>query len=114
MTTTQSIGASSEAPEFADMTARDLMSPVDAVIDDEIQVSELGCAPGVALSPLDSMQTCAQMLVEYELDAIPVLDGDQRVLGLVTVHDIARAAADVLPPFHGVPRTGSVWHPDED
>jgi CBS-domain-containing membrane protein len=62
--------------------------------DEEIPIPELGCAPWIALSPLDSARTCAQMLVEYDLDAIPVLDGDQRVLGLVTAHDIVRAAAD--------------------
>jgi CBS domain-containing protein len=38
------------------------------------------------------MRTCAWMLVEYDLDAIPVVDEDRRVLGLVTVHDVARAA----------------------
>jgi len=68
--------------------------------DEEIPVSELGCAPWIALSPLDSLQTCAQMLVEYDLDAIAVLDGDQRVLGVVTVHDIARVAADVPEHKH--------------
>ena len=70
--------------------------------DDEIPVSDLGCAPWIALSPVDGMQTCAQMLVEYDVDAIPVVDGDQHVLGLVTAHDIARAAADV--PEHRHPR----------
>jgi CBS domain-containing protein len=69
--------------------------------DDEIRVSELGCAPWIVLSPLDDVRTCAQMLVEYDLDAIPVLDGDQRILGLVTAHDIARAAADL--PVHRHP-----------
>jgi len=68
--------------------------------DEEILVSELGCAPWIALSPLDTLQTCAQMLVEYDLDAIPVLDGDQRVLGIMTAHDIVRATADVPPHQH--------------
>jgi magnesium transporter len=68
--------------------------------DEEIPVSELGCAPWIALSPLDSLQTCAQMLVEYDLDAIPVLDGDQRVLGLITAHDIVRATADAATHQH--------------
>ena len=72
--------------------------------DEEIPVSELGRAPWIALSPVDSLRTCAQMLVEYDLDAVPVLDGDQRVLGIVTSHDIARAAADVPERKH--PR----WH----
>lgn len=70
--------------------------------DEEIPVSELGCAPWIALSPADTLQTCARMLVEYDLDAIPVLDEDQRALGLVTAHDLVRAAAD-LPP-HRPPR----------
>ncbi len=68
--------------------------------DEEILVSELGCAPWIALSPLDTLQTCAQMLVEYDLDAIPVLDGDHRVRGIVTAHDIVRATADVPPHQH--------------
>jgi CBS domain-containing protein len=68
--------------------------------DEEIPVSELCGAPWIALSPLDSLRTCAQMLVEYDLDAIPVLDGDKRVLGLVTAHDIVRATADVPPHQH--------------
>ncbi|HET9172690.1 MAG TPA: CBS domain-containing protein [Actinospica sp.] len=65
--------------------------------DEEIPVRELCGAPWIALSPLDSLRTCAQMLVEYDLDAIPVLDDDQRAIGLVTVHDVVRAAADAPP-----------------
>jgi len=68
--------------------------------DEEITVSELGCASWIALSPLDTLQTCAQMLVEYDLDAIPVLDGDQRVLGIITARDVVRAAADAAVHAH--------------
>jgi len=72
----------------------------DARRDEEISVKELGCAPWIALSPLDDMRICAQTLVENDVDAIPVLDGDQRILGLVTAHDIARAVADVATSRH--------------
>lgn len=68
--------------------------------DEEIPVSELNCAPWIALSPLDDVPTCARTLVEYDLDAIPVLDGDQRILGLVTAHDIVRALADASAHRH--------------
>jgi len=68
--------------------------------DEEIPIAELGCAPWIALSPLDTLQTCAQMLVEYDLDAIPVLDGDQRVLGIITARDVVRAAADAAVHAH--------------
>ena len=148
MTITTHNDRAAAGKHFTDLTARDLMSPVDCIIteeatlqevvqrfldgpsrhlvvldsdgrcagvigprhvaqahrfdvrrDEEIPVSELGAAPWIALSPLDSVQTCAQNLVEHDLDAIPVLDGDQRILGLVTAHDIARAAADAPPSW---------------
>jgi predicted transcriptional regulator len=40
------------------------------------------------------------MLVEHDLDAVPVLDADCRVLGLVTTHDIARVVADASVHAH--------------
>jgi CBS domain-containing protein len=68
--------------------------------DAEIPVEDLGYAPWIALGPDDGLRTCAQALVEYDLDAIPVLDPERRVLGVVTAHDIARAAADLPRPRH--------------
>ncbi len=68
--------------------------------DREVPVEDLGYAPWIALRPEDGLRTCAQMLVEHELDAIPVLDAERRVLGVVTVHDIARAAADAAGHVH--------------
>lgn len=64
--------------------------------DPEIPVRDLGCAPWIALSPDDDLRTCAQTLVEHGLDAIPVLDADRRILGLVTAHDVTRATADAF------------------
>lgn len=66
----------------------------------QIPVRDLGCASWIGLGPDDDLRTCAQMLVEHDLDAIPVLGADRRVLGLVTVHDIARAAADATTHEH--------------
>lgn len=58
------------------------------------RVESLGCAAWIALSPLDDLRTCAQTLTEYHLDAVPVLDAEARVIGVVTARDIARAVAD--------------------
>ena len=66
----------------------------------EIPVRDLGCAPWIMLSPDDDLRTCAQMLVEHDLDAIPVLDADRRILGLVTVRAATRAAADAAEHEH--------------
>ena len=68
--------------------------------DPEIPVRDLGCAPWIMLSPGDDLRTCAQMLVEHDLDAIPVLDDDRRILGLVTAYDVTRAAADAAAHEH--------------
>jgi len=67
----------------------------DTRCDTEIPVEDLGPAPWIAVRPDDDLRTCAQALVEYDLDAIPVLDPERRVLGVVTAHDITRAAADL-------------------
>jgi CBS domain-containing protein len=66
----------------------------------EVPVADLGYAPWIALEPGDDLRTCARMLVEHDLDAIPVLGPDRRVLGLVTVRDIARAVADTTDHSH--------------
>ena len=62
--------------------------------DSEIRVKDLGYAPWIALHPDDDLRTCAQTLVEHDLDAVPVLDADRHVLGLVTALGIVRVVAD--------------------
>ena len=57
-------------------------------------VESLGCAAWIALRPHDDLRTCAQTLTEYQLDAVPVLDEETRVVGVVTARDITRAIAD--------------------
>lgn len=68
--------------------------------DAEIQVRDLGCAPWIALSPDDDLRTCARMLVEHDLDAIPVLDAQRHVLGIVTDRAVTRALADASAHVH--------------
>ncbi|HEV2344675.1 MAG TPA: CBS domain-containing protein [Actinocrinis sp.] len=58
------------------------------------EVESLGCAAWIALSPDDDLRTCAQTLTEHHLDAVPVLDAEARVIGVVTARDITRAIAD--------------------
>ena len=62
--------------------------------DPDAPIGALGYAPWICLNPDDDLQQCARMLVEHDLDAIPVVDDQRRVLGMVSAHDIARAAAD--------------------
>jgi IMP dehydrogenase len=58
-------------------------------------VETLGCVPWIAVRPADDLRTCARTLTEHRLDAVPVLDNQDRVVGVVTARDITRALADV-------------------
>lgn len=57
-------------------------------------VESLGGVSWIALRPEDDLRTCARTLTEHHLDAVPVLDSDAHVLGVVTARDITRALAD--------------------
>jgi CBS-domain-containing membrane protein len=57
-------------------------------------VESLGFAAWAALSPEADLSTCAKTLTEHELDAVPVLDEDKRVIGVVTARDVTRVVAD--------------------
>ncbi|HZP53089.1 CBS domain-containing protein [Actinocrinis sp.] len=68
--------------------------PLDPKVLKATPVQSLGCAAWIALRPDDDLRTCAQTLTEHHLDAVPVLDEDAHVLGVVTARDVTRALAD--------------------
>lgn len=68
--------------------------PLDAKLLKSTPVQSLGCAAWISLRPQDDLRACAQALTEYQLDAVPVVDEQSRVVGVVTARDIARAIAD--------------------
>ena len=54
----------------------------------------------VSVSPEDTVQRAAQLMDELNVGALPVCDGERRVLGIVTDRDIAvRAIAVGLMPM---------------
>lgn len=68
--------------------------PLDPKRLSTMPVLNLGCVDWIALQPDDDLRTCARTLTEHRLDAVPVLDDEGRVLGVVTARDITRALAD--------------------
>ncbi len=68
--------------------------PLDVKQLKAMPVEALGCAAWISLRPEDDLRTCARALTEYDLDAVPVLDHDSHVIGVVTARAIARAVAD--------------------
>ena len=76
--------------------------PLDSKRLKSMPVESLGCAAWIALRADDDLRTCAQVLTEHDLDAVPVLDDDGRVLGVVTARDVTRVVADTAGREHPV------------
>ncbi|MGH6657948.1 MAG: CBS domain-containing protein [Actinocrinis sp.] len=68
--------------------------PLDAKQLKATPVEALGCAAWISLRRDDDLRTCARALTEYDLDAVPVLDEENHVVGVVTARAIARAVSD--------------------
>ena len=58
----------------------------------DMQIGDLADQNVISCKTLDDQETVAQMLSKYDLIAIPVVDGENRLVGIVTVDD----AIDVL------------------
>lgn len=59
---------------------------------EDLIISDIADTNVISCSTLDDQETVAQMLSKYDLIAIPVVDGENRLVGIVTVDD----AIDVL------------------
>jgi acetoin utilization protein AcuB len=52
--------------------------------------------PAHAIRPEDPIEHAAQLMLEHQIGALPVVDGEQRVVGIVTTTDLIRAFLDAL------------------
>lgn len=69
------------------VSAKDLLTAAE-----DVPVKELMAADVVSVGTLTDRETAARLLAKYDLLALPVLDGEERMVGIVTVDD----AIDVL------------------
>lgn len=69
------------------VSAKDLLTAAE-----DVPVKELMTADVVSVGTLTDRETAARLLAKYDLLALPVLDGEERMVGIVTVDD----AIDVL------------------
>ena len=69
------------------VSAKDLLTAAE-----DVPVKELMAADVVSVGTLTDRETAARLLAKYDLLALPVLDGEDRMVGIVTVDD----AIDVL------------------
>jgi acetoin utilization protein AcuB len=58
------------------------------------KVSAVLSEPAIAVRPEDQIEDAAQIMIERQIGALPVVDSEQRVIGIVTTTDLLRALLD--------------------
>jgi CBS domain-containing protein len=71
-------------------------------IDDRVTIEQLMRTPVVRLQPHVSIGEAAERMIEEGVHAVPVVDEDERVIGIVTTSDVIHSL------MHGPPRKGSL------
>jgi CBS domain-containing protein len=71
-------------------------------LDSRVTIERLMRTPVISVSAATSIAEAAERMVGAGVHAVPVVDEDDRVLGLVTTTDVIRTL------LHGVPRRGTV------
>jgi len=71
-------------------------------LDSRVTIERLMRTPVISAGPATSIAEAAERMVEVGVHAIPVVDEEDRVLGLVTTTDVIRSL------LHGAPRRGVV------
>lgn len=54
----------------------------------------------IAVSPDEQVEVVARMLVDHKISGIPVVDKDNRILGIVTEKDLLIKASELKVPFY--------------
>jgi CBS domain-containing protein len=69
-------------------------------LDSRVTLERLMRTPVISVGPATSVAEAAERMVEAGVHAVPVVDEEERVLGLVTTTDVIRSL------LHGAPRRG--------
>jgi CBS domain-containing protein len=85
-----------------------------------MRVSQLMSQPPVTCSSSSTLNQAAQLMWEHDCGAVPVVDGEGKVAGIVTDRDICMAAYTRGEPLSAIPVTVAMaksvvcCHPDDD
>jgi CBS domain-containing protein len=75
---------------------------------DTTKVSAAISEPAVAVGRHDSIHDAAQILLDRRIGGLPVIDGERRVIGILTTSDLLRGLlngrAEFTPPATAAPR----------
>ncbi len=63
-----------------------------------MQVKDIMNTEVISVSPDDSVEVCARMMLEHDISGLPVLGPEGRLVGIVTEGDLIRRAAHFEEP----------------
>ena len=69
---------------------------------DSTQVDAAMTSPAVAVSPFDSAETAAKLIIKHKIGGLPVVDSG-RVVGIISTSDLLRALLNVVQAAQGIP-----------
>lgn len=80
------------------ITERDIVKRVclKDVAASRIKLEEIMSAPLITIMSYDSIDTASQIMVKNDIKHLVVLEGDNRIVGLLSVTDINRRLAKIL------------------
>jgi CBS domain-containing protein len=75
-----------------------------------MKVQEIMSTTVIACRPEDSVNQAAQIMWEHDCGAVPVVDADERVVGMLTDRDVCMAAYTQGRPLWDVPVANACSH----
>ena len=67
----------------------------------EIKIRDVMTAPPVSISPDQTVETGALLMEEKGFGGLPVVDADNKVIGIITDYDIFKVLVDITGVRHG-------------
>lgn len=81
-------------------------APPDEFLDRHLSVDKMMSKPAITVQPHQSVRDAAELMASHGVHALPVVDGQDRLLGMITTTDIMHAALKLTPPVVDAPAAG--------
>ncbi len=77
--------------------------PPDEYIDRHMSLDKMMSKPAITVQPHQSVMEAAGLMASHGVHALPVVDGQDRLLGMITTTDIMHATLKLTPAIADVP-----------
>ena len=75
---------------------RDLLLAASHYVQNAVDVAEIMHREVITATPDTSMESAATLMLNHKIGSLPVVDPEQRVVGMLTETDVFKAFVDVL------------------